>query len=240
MTDFDRRLRSRLERLDAAIPVRPWRDTAPETRRSVAFAKLGGRRRFVLLLAAAAAAIASVSTAAAIGLLDGEATPPEVAAAVADVFAASECVPANEARALLRGKLDAAGLADWPIVSRQFRSSGLSADQARCAVPVIIDGTVALFPAPGTDVLEAMEVVAGELLKGCYTREEATQLVNATLATHGIAGWKISGDVWGPQVFPSDQEKQYRQHVADGCVVYAGMPFGPGEVFLWGGRWPWE
>lgn len=239
MTDFDRRLRSRLERLDAAIPVRPWSGMAPETPRLGPSMKLGRRGRLVLLLAAAAA-IASVSTAAAVGLFDDEATPPEVEAAVADVFAATECVSADQARETLRGKLDAAGFTDWPIESRQFRSAGLSANQARCAVPVIIDGRVALFPAPGADVLDAMEVVAEELLDGCYTREEATQLVIAALAAHGVSGWKVSGDVWGPQVFPSSQEEQYRQHVADGCVVYAGMPFGPGELFLWGGRWPWE
>lgn len=242
MTDFDKRLRSRLQRLDAAIPVREWRgagltDRSPST---PVGGSRAGRRKVVVLLAAAALLV-GVSTVAAVGVLDGQdAPPPEVESAVAEVFGERECVTAAEARPDLRAKLDAAGFAAWPIESRQFRSSGQTVDEARCAVPVIIGSAVALYPGAGADILEALELVADELLTDCFTREQATQLVTAALAAHGVEGWKITSDPTAPQGVPLDQEQQYREHMENGCVVYAGMPYGAGEVFLSGEGWPWE
>jgi len=187
---------------------------------------------------AAAALLIGVSTVAAVGVLNSDAPPPEVDAAVAGVFQDRDCISAAEARPMIRDRLDEIGYPAWTIESRSYTSSSQNADEARCVGAVVIGGTVALLPAPGTDILEAMELVADELLLDCYSRDEAKQLVTTALAAHGAEGWTISGDPSGPQSYPTDQEQAYLQHVADGCVVYAGMPFGPGEVFLWGGRWP--
>jgi hypothetical protein len=56
MTDFDARLRHRLQRLDAAVPTTPWIPAAEPTRMRIARRKARSRprRRLVVLLAAAA------------------------------------------------------------------------------------------------------------------------------------------------------------------------------------------
>lgn len=93
-----------------------------------------------------------------------------------------------------------------------------------------------LLPAPGRDVLEALDGVANELMLRCLGRSEAIELAPSVLTSLGVSDFSVRADPWGPQVAPLDQIDAYRAHVEANCFVYGGIQDGR-NVNLWG-RWP--
>src|SRR5688572_3717414 len=121
MTDFDTRLRERLERLDAAIPAPRLPSLPTPAGRPAAVTRLrsGGprRRRGLIVLLAAATFLLAGSAAIAQRILFPDVPEPALEAAVQDVFA-GRCLTATAATAAIQGKLDALGKADWVIELR--------------------------------------------------------------------------------------------------------------------------
>lgn len=224
MTDFDTRLRTRLERLDAAVPApRPPSVSAPARQR---------RGRRVVLLLAAAALLMATSVATAQRLLFPDVPQPALEAALEEVFA-SGCVTATDATDAIRARLDASGFTGWGIESRP------GAAQARCVAAGLVtpEHVVILLPAAGRDVAEAMAGVAEELMRRCLGKDEATQLVSSVLTSLGATDFSVRADPWGPQAAPIGQEEAVRSHVAAGCFVYSGMGWDAGghaKYYLWG------
>lgn len=232
MTDFDTRLRTRLERLDAAIPaprppsVSPLRTTGP--RRG---------RQFVVLLAATAALLVSMS------LVTSGTQPPEdpvqqaknlaleefVDRQLKPLFPDGECVTRDEAVRRLRAGLDALGLSDWGIST----GSG-TLDGARCVTfgaspdmkAIVLLGAMDL---DARKAVKAMEGVADELMRRCLGEDEARNLVSSALDNLGVTGWSIrtNGPLGPPQVAPIGREEAVRSHIANGCFVYSGAQRDP-------------
>lgn len=237
MTDFDTRLRTRLERLDAAIPApRP-----PSV--SVVDGRLAGmaparparqrRGRRVILVLAAAALLMATSVATAQRFLFPDVPQPALEAALKEVFAQSGCVTATDATDAIRARLDALGYADWEIESRP------GAEHARCVAGGLLtpEHVVILLPAAGREVAEAVAGVWDELMRRCLGKDEATQLVSSVLTSLGETDFSVRADPWGPQAGPIDQIEAVRSHVAAGCFVYSGMgrdADGHANYYLWG------
>lgn len=238
MSDFDTRLRARLEHLDAAIPEPKPPSVVPLRRPGVR------RRRQVVILLAATVALLSVSSI----LTSGEPPPPDPVQVARD--AADEelirndlgpafggrCLAFGEARDLVRQRLDALGFSDWTIAVRNNYA------QARClgAAPVGDSHEVLLIPSMGGGVAAALEQVKDGLLQRCLGRDEATAFVRSALNDLGVTDFDVRADPWGPQMAPIDQVDAYRSHVAAGCFVWSGAQFdqnGRYTYHLWG-PWP--
>lgn len=235
MSNFDDRLKTRIKRLDAAVPApRPPAVEAADAGSLRASSRSGRRRRgrTVIVLLAAAALLLGTSVVAAQRFLYPEVPEPVLEAALAQLFGQSDCITETDAVGLIRGRLDALGYADWEIESRT------GAAEARCVAPGLLTSqhVVMLFPAPGRDVLGALDGVADELMRDCVSRSEAIALVSSVLASLGVSDFSVRADPWGPQAAPLDQIEAYQSHVAAGCFVYAGIQNGR-NVDLWG-RWP--
>lgn len=234
MTDFDTRLRARLERLDAAIPApRPLSVSAGDgrlarmTRAGPARQRRG--RRVILLLAAAFLMATSVATAQ--RFLFADVPQPALEAALEEVFAQSDCVTATDAKDAIRARLDALGYAGWEI-----ESSG-AVEHARCVAAGLVttEHLVILLPAAGRDVAEAVAGVREELMRRCLGKDEATQLISSVLTSLGVTDFSVRAA--GPQGAPIGQEEAVRSHVAAGCFVYSGMGWdadGHANYYLWG------
>lgn len=232
MTDFDERLRARLERLDAAIPApRPPAGSAvegPLDATAGARPSGPGRKRKVALLLAAAALLVATSVVTAERVLFPDVPQPALEVALEEVFAESDCIQVADAREWIQARLDALGYADWSI-----ESAG-GAEDARCVVAglMTVHHVVLLLPAVGRDVIEAMDGVREGLMRRCLGREEAIQFVSSVLTGIGASDVAVRADPRGPQGGPIGQFEAIRSHVAAGCFVYSGMP--DGSVHLWG------
>lgn len=225
MTDFDTRLRARLEGLDAAVPTpRPPGPIAED--RSLATIprrqfRLSGRRRLAVLLAAAAlVVVASAVTAGGLFVEDEHDPHPDVTAALEEVFnvelADDGCVTAAEATGPIRARLDAMGHADWAIEARP------GTEDPHCVAAAIFDaGQVGLLPAAGGDVSSALEVLSDELMSRCLGREDATALVSSTLTGLGVTDFSVHAQAGGMYAVSAGQEEAVRDHIAAGCYVYA-------------------
>lgn len=230
MIDFDERLRVRLERLDAAIPAaRPPSVAVADRRKARPSGKKRGRSVVILL---AAVLLLGTSVVTAQRFLYPEVPQPALEAALAEVFAQRDCIAAADAVAAIRPRMDELGYADWEIEERP------GAPDARCVTAGVLTShhVVMLFPAPGRDVLVALEEVADELLRQCLGRNDAIELVSSVFTSLGVTDFSVRADPWGPQAAPIDQIDAYRAHVEAGCYVYAGIQDGR-SVDLWG-RWP--
>lgn len=221
MTDFDTRLRERLERLEAAIPDPRQYSTPSTSEPREASASAGRRRRRrVIVLLAAAALFVGASAATAQRLLYPDLPEPALEAAVSRVFAAGDgCLSAKEARGAIQDQLDEMGYDDWTIESRS------GAESARCVSSFLVPHhAVVLIRGIGPDTAEAMEAVADELLRQCLGRADAMQLVSSALSSAGETDFVVRADPWGPQGAPIDKIDAYRDHLAAGCYVYVGAP----------------
>ncbi len=235
MMDFDDRLRARLERLDAAIPAPrpPSRMAAVGRDARTAQARPSRKKRWrTIVILLAAALVLGTSAVTAQRFLFPDVPQPALEAAIAEIFAQGDCITASEATDAIRARMDALGYADWAIESRP----GVA--DARCVAAGVMTSThaVLLFPAPGRDVLEALDGVAKELMLRCLGRNDAIELVSSVLTSLGVSGFSVRADPWGPQSAPIDQYDAYLAHVDAGCFVYAGIQDGR-NVDLWG-RWP--
>ena len=225
MTDFDSRLRERLERLDAAVPE-PF---LPAPSILAADRPRPARRRLILLLAAAAVlALASAATASRI--LFPDVPQPPLDTMLIEVFEGRDCVTAIEARPEIRTRLDALGYADWAIEARP------GAEEGRCvhAGYLTPEHVVILFPFVGVDAVEAIKVVGAELLVRCLNLADARELLSSALISMGIHDFDIRTD--GPHAAPIGEEEAYRARVATGCVLFSaigGDAAGRPTLYLW-------
>ena len=245
-TDFDARLRARLERLNAAIPA-PAMPVAvggpgavPATSPGSVRARSGShRRRGLVPLLAAAALVVVASAVTAQRYLYPEVPEPRLEAALGEVFAAGGgCLSAAEARPAIQAKLDDLGYAGWVIERRS------GTDTSRCTAAGI-DPTVhvvLLLPAAGRDLASALESLSHELgVERCLDRTEAIALLSSVVVSQGVTDFDIRADPWGPgpQV-PLDQADAYIAHAGEGCTMYAGMGWNEGgkPQFYLSGPWP--
>lgn len=229
MTDFDSRLRERLERLDAAIPPPRTPSVAKPARRP-------GRHRRVIVLLAAAILLLVGSAAIAQRITYPDLPEPALEGALTETFA-GHCLTATAATQAIEAKLDALGKTDWVIEWRP------GAAEASCVSSFINvpHHAVVLIPGISRKVAEAMEFLADELLRECLGRADAIQLVSSALTSAGADRFVVRADPWGNQGAPLDKKDAYRRHVADGCFVFVGMPTrtadGAAILELWG-PWP--
>lgn len=185
-------------------------------------------RRVIVLLAATVALLVATSV-----LTLGAPPPPDPAQQAAD-FAAEErvrndvgrlmaggCLDVAEATTLIRGRLDALGLSDWAIETRD------GAQSSRCvsAAPVGDGHVVLLIPGMGGDVAKAMDRVATTLRRQCLGKDDATALIASELTALGATRWTIRTD--GPLPVRIGDEQAVRDHIAAGCFVYAGTQSRP-------------
>lgn len=230
MTDFDARLSAGLLRLERAVPLALGAPTA--TRQAKQSRRPG--RRLALILAVGAVLVAS-SLVVAGEVLYPDMPEPALEEALRDSFIGVNCMTEPQAREAIQADLDGLGMSEWGIDSRN------GAATARCVVAAVISTQhlVALWPAPGLDVLDALDVVQEELITSCMGRAEATQLVRSVLDSVGFVGYEVHSEPWGMQVMPSDQVERYQEHVAAGCFVYSSIQHdsdGTPQIWLWG---PW-
>jgi hypothetical protein len=239
MTDFDTRLRERLERLDAAIPAPrlPSVPTAAGRPATVSRRRSGAPRRrrgLIVLLAAAIMLAGSVAIAQRITYPD--LPEPALEGALTEILA-GRCLSATAATEAIQGKLDALDKTDWVIESRP------GAAEASCVSSFIVvpHHAVVLIPGISRQVAEAKEFLIDELLRQCLGRADAIQLVSSALTSAGADRFVVRADPWGNQGGPLDKMDAYRRHVAEGCFVFVGMPTrtadGAAIVELWG-PWP--
>jgi len=231
MNDFDARLASRLERLDAAVPT-------PRQPRLASPGRIEGsrrRRRVLVLLAAAALFLASAGAFVATG--GHIRTPAEIAKDDADearVFAdlgaltSDRCLSLPDATKLFREHLDALGLRSWTlhILYDQVR-------EARCvgAAPVGADREVVVLPSMGGDVDKALVAISADLMTRCLTAKEASVLVRSTLV--GLGRTDANVQVRAAWAFPADDGGAFVKHMADGCAVYSGAQFDNAGRYTW-------
>ena len=239
MTDFDTRLRERLERLDAAIPAPRLPSVPTPAGRPAAVTRLRSgapRRRRGLIVLAAATLLLAGSVAIAQRITYPDVPEPALEAALQEVLA-GHCLTATAATEAIQGKLDALGKTDWVIESRP------GAAEASCVSSFIVvpHHAVVLIPGISRQVAEAKEFLIDELLRQCLGRADAIQLVSSALTSAGADRFVVRADPWGNQGGPLDKMDDYRRHVAEGCFVFVGMPTrtadGAAIVELWG-PWP--
>jgi len=70
-----------------------------------------------------------------------------------------------------------------------------------------------------------MDGVREELMSGCFSEQEARELIASSLTSIGVTGWEIRTD--GPLAYPTGEEDAVRNHIAAGCFVYSGSGRGP-------------
>src|SRR6266508_984053 len=196
MSDFDTRLRLRLQRLDAAVP--PARPPSAMGRRT----ERPNRRRQLIALFAAALVLLSATSLVAIAI----APPPDPAVQARD--AADEqrvldelgrqtddaCLSAGAAQALFRQRLDDMGLRNWTVrVDGRVR-------EARCVGGAAIGDSheVLLIPSMGGDAAKALDAASADLMRRCLGRSEAVELIRSTLTRLGVTDPKVeAGGVRG-------------------------------------------
>src|SRR6266568_3401823 len=108
MTDFDTRLRERLERLDAAIPAPRLPSLPTPVAEPAAVTRLRSgdpRRRRTLIVLLVAAIMLAGSVAIAQRITYPDLPEPALEAAVQEVFA-GHCLTASAATGAIQGKLD--------------------------------------------------------------------------------------------------------------------------------------
>jgi hypothetical protein len=228
-TDFDERLRARIQRLDGAVPAGP----PPAITR--ARARKRGRRLVPIL--AAAALLVGAGVVGAQVTLHPDNPEPELEAALGKAWAGVACMSPDDARSAVQTALDELGKADWTIADRPGVGGGTG-----CTFPGVIATLreVALFPGAGAELSAATERLAQELLDRCLNRSDAMALLSSVLVANGVTDFDMSADPWGPQGGPIDQIEAYKAHVAAGCFVYVGSGHnadGKPQFYLWG-NWP--
>jgi hypothetical protein len=216
MTNFDDDLRNRLARLDAAMPT-PAAPVVPiATRRRLS----RGRQGFTLLAAAAmflgVAAIAAVAVQPDTSAADEAQRMVEQGQADRALAGAFEddCFSVDAATALIRERLDAAGLRDWTIRATE------STTQATCVAGAYSGDPkeILLMPSMGGPLAKAVEDLRTEMRASCYDRKTAIAMVQAVLDANGQGDRPI--EVRGIAILPADEADAYEAHIKSGCYVY--------------------
>lgn len=173
------------------------------------------RKRVLILVAAAVVAVTTAATARVL-IQDDPEPPADLQDAVGSLFSEGRCVTATEAADGIRARLDSLGYEEWATASRQ----GVESDG--CVAPGFLtpEKLIVLVPVDRPEVAQAIQGVAGELMRRCLGEEQATELLSSVLAALGVTNPNIRTD--GPLAYPSGQEEAVRAHIASGCFVYSG------------------
>lgn len=215
MTNFDDELRTRLARLDAAMPS-PAAPPVP-----IAMRRAPGRRRQgVTLLAAAAVFLSAAAIAVVAGQPDTRAAEEarlmeeqvQADRALEGAFE-DDCFSVDAATAVIRQRLDAAGLSDWTIRATE------STTQATCVAGLYSGDPkeILLISSMGGPLAKALDDLRAEMRASCFDREAAIAMVQAVLDANGQGDRPI--EVHGIAILPGD-DAGYEAHVESGCYVY--------------------
>jgi len=230
-TTFDARLAERLAALEAAVPA-PRALLGP-----LAVADGPRRRRRLPIVLAAAAVLLIAGGVAAERTLYPDTPEPRLEAALAAISTASGCQSAAVLTPQVKAALSQLGYQGWTVTPRP------GADTAACAFPGVITPLheVALFPAAGQQLADAVDQVRVALEADCLNRAQAFGLLKSVVDAVGTEhDYTISADPWGPTGGPVDKIQFYEQHTRDGCFVYVGSgrdDAGHAQFYLWG-PWP--
>ena len=218
MSDFDTRLRARLERLEASVP-------RPQPPAVSAFDRPPRRRgRQLVLLLAATVGLLAVTSLAALAVRPPP-DPAELARNAAEekllledlaAFEGDACLTPDQAHVLYRQRLDALGLERWSI-----RDDG-RAREAPCVTAGVVGDSqeIILMASMGERVAIALDDLGAELLATCHGRDEAVEALRGTLVEAGIVDPRIS--VGGVRGVPIDQADHYHEQLRKGCYQYTG------------------
>lgn len=127
------------------------------------------------------------------------------------------CVTAPEAEGRIRARLGDMGYTEWVI----SLGPGVRAGGCVSASIQTLEQRILLMMAPRSEVIEALEVAAEELLDRCLGKEDATDLVASVLTSLGETGWEIRSD--GPVGAPIGRRDEVMRHFEAGCFSYSGM-----------------
>jgi hypothetical protein len=163
----------------------------------------------------------------------GDPSPPALLeSALAEVLAEEDCLPPDRAEAAIKASLVELGFKGWDVTPAP------GARDANCVSAWIdtVGQEIHLSMALHPDLKLGLEGVADLLLRECLTKDEAADLVRSVLISAGEEGWELRTD--GGIAGPSDRKEEIRQHVADGCWIYAGTGWtADGTRLYWiGGR----
>ncbi|HEU0234972.1 MAG TPA: hypothetical protein VFR14_00885 [Candidatus Limnocylindrales bacterium] len=236
MTDFDTRLRIRLEHLDGAIPEPAAWD--PAAARAAGARQRGRFRRVVPALAAAILLIGAGAVGAG-RVIYPDNPEPELEAALARAWSGVDCMSPEAAKAATRSALDDLGKADWAVVARPGVGQGTG-----CTAPLVIPPTheVILLGVAGRELSDALAALRVETFERCLTRIEARSALSSVLAAHGVTNYDIHDGpelLYGTGSVPIDQAAAYTAHARQ-CYLFAGTGSdanGKPWFRLWG-PWP--
>lgn len=232
MNDFDARLASKLERLDAAVPM-PRQPARLAPSRPIARSRKRGR--VIVLLAAAAVLLASAGVFVASGAQIPP-TPAEVARNAGDEVRVSDdlgkvtsdaCLSLSQARTLFRQHLDALGLHDWTVRSDD------RVREAQCVTGAAIGDAreVLVIASMGGDVGKALDAISVDLMSRCVSPTDAVALVRSTLV--GLGRSDPSVQIGPARGVPVGDGGAFVKHMADGCAVYGGAQFDDSGRYTW-------
>lgn len=216
MTNFDDELHNRLARLDAAMPS-PAAPVIPvAARRGVS----PGRQGFTVL--AAAAVFLSIAAIAAVAVQPDTSAADEAQRMVEQGQAdralegafEDDCFSIDAATAVIRERLDAAGIRDWTVRATE------STTQATCVAGVYSGEPkeILLMPSMGGPLAKAVEDLRTEMRATCYDRKTAIAMVQAVLDANGQGDRPI--EVRGIAILPAGDADAYEAHIKNGCYVY--------------------
>jgi hypothetical protein len=216
MTNFDDDLRTRLARIEAAMPTPAAPVLRVGTRRGP-----NRRRQGLMLLVAAtvflsAAAIATVASQPDTRAVDEAQRMVEqgqVDRALDGAFA-DACLSVDKATAAIRERLEAAGMRGWTI------RAGADTAQATCVTGAYSGDPkeILLMPSMGGPLAKAVEGLRADMRASCYDRDAAVAMVQAVLDANGQAGRPI--EVRGISQMPLDGGDEYVAHIKGGCYVF--------------------
>ncbi len=216
MTHFDDDLRNRLARLDAAMP-----DPAPPVIPVRAGRNFNRRRQSLTLLAAATVFLSAAAIAVVASQPDTSAADEaqrlvqqdQVDRALDGAFE-GDCLSVDAATALIRGRLETAGMGDWTI-----RAGGDTA-QAVCVAGAYSGAPkeILLYPSMGGPLAKAVDGLRTEMQASCYDRDAAVAMVRAALDANGQTGRPI--EVRGISQVPVEGAEDYVAHIKSGCYVF--------------------
>jgi hypothetical protein len=163
---------------------------------------------------------------------DRHPAPQVLQEAITSMFSADRCIGVADAERMIASKLDELGLEDWTI------QRGAGADRSEC-VAFGLNGqahVVELFMALSPEMRLAIEALEGELLRNCYTKDDAAQKVRSLLVEEGLNGWEVRTD--GPIGGPAERMDEIMRHVEQGCWIYSttGWTKGGTRVIWLGGK----
>ena len=224
-------LRSRLQRLDAAVP--PF--AAPTLTAGAGSARPRRRRQVPILLVATAALMLATAVATFSAPVPRSPAELEASQAVEEQVRnalfedlGDSCRQKAEVVRMVRATLDRLGHPDWTI-----RADDSRVREAPCVGTAAIGDSaeVMLMPSMGGTVAVAMDQVGLDLMERCLDRGAAIALVTDALHGAGVAQPDVRSG--GMPMVPIGQEQAYADHVAKGCYVYAGAQFDQVGRYTW-------